>query len=252
MKKIFSFIYEVLSGFVSIYVFVVIIVGIHEYGHYKEFVDLGIPLEEFSVGFGPKILQLDGPSGMAINFRLLPLGGYVAPTDEGAEKFLQTHAGDQIQVMGAGILATLVLATVMIWLVYGHAWYQKKVGFIYCVALIVQTPYILFMRCAAFICSFFTFNRIDFSQKYLVPIDNFDTSKRMNQFVSSSVYISMFNLLPVYPLDGQKIFVELLSYVHVTISPELTSNFSDTVFFLLMAVLYCAHNLNLTIIKSES
>lgn len=245
MKKLFSILGEIL-GF---YVFVGVIVGIHEYGHYREFVDLGIPLQEFSIGVGPKMFQVDGPSGMPINFRLLPLGGYVAPTDEGAEKFLQTHAGDQIQVMGAGILATLLVGMILIWFIYGFAWYRGKIILKEFFSLMGKTPYVLAMRCFAFLCSFFTLKRIDFSHRYIVSLVGFGTPPILAKCIEWCVYVSMLNTLPFYPLDGGKIAIYLLSYVGVNISPELLTELHMIIIILFVVALNYSGKQNLTVVK---
>lgn len=52
------------------------IVLVHEAGHYLAARSFGIKVEEFSVGFGPRLLGLKA-FGNEFNLRALPLGGYV-------------------------------------------------------------------------------------------------------------------------------------------------------------------------------
>jgi len=52
------------------------IILVHESGHYLAARTFGIEVEEFSVGFGPKIAGVE-LFGNAFNLRFLPLGGYV-------------------------------------------------------------------------------------------------------------------------------------------------------------------------------
>ena len=52
------------------------IVVIHEAGHYLAARSFNITVEEFSVGFGPKVFGFDA-FGNDFNLRALPLGGYV-------------------------------------------------------------------------------------------------------------------------------------------------------------------------------
>ena len=51
---------------------------IHELGHYTAAKILGFTVEEFSVGFGPKIFGKRRKNGELFSVRLLPLGGYCA------------------------------------------------------------------------------------------------------------------------------------------------------------------------------
>ena len=52
------------------------IILIHESGHYLAARSFGMEVEEFSIGFGPKLLGFSS-LGNEFNLRLIPLGGYV-------------------------------------------------------------------------------------------------------------------------------------------------------------------------------
>lgn len=73
-------------GSVASYIWYVIIaifalllmVMIHEFGHYISGKLLGFKINEFSVGFGPKILQKKKKNGELFTLRAVPLGGYCA------------------------------------------------------------------------------------------------------------------------------------------------------------------------------
>ena len=65
------------------YIFIAIIVLlfmvlIHELGHYVAGKILKFKINEFSIGFGPKIFQKKKKNGELISLRALPLGGYCA------------------------------------------------------------------------------------------------------------------------------------------------------------------------------
>ena len=51
---------------------------IHELGHYTAGKILKFKIDEFSVGFGPKLLQKTRDNGEKISLRAIPLGGYCA------------------------------------------------------------------------------------------------------------------------------------------------------------------------------
>ena len=53
-------------------------VMIHEFGHYIAGKLLGFKINEFSVGFGPKIFQKKKKNGEVFSLRTIPLGGYCA------------------------------------------------------------------------------------------------------------------------------------------------------------------------------
>ena len=63
-----------LTGLVSLLVFGAVIL-VHELGHFLAARRCGIHVEEFSIGFGPKIFQRRRGS-TTYTLRLFPLGGY--------------------------------------------------------------------------------------------------------------------------------------------------------------------------------
>ncbi len=66
-------------------VILLVMVLIHEAGHYTAAKILGFTIEEFSVGFGPKIFQKRRKNGELFSLRMLPLGGYCAFLGEDEE-----------------------------------------------------------------------------------------------------------------------------------------------------------------------
>jgi regulator of sigma E protease len=62
---------------------IAILVAVHEYGHYRMAVAVGVKVIRFSIGFGPQLLRWQ-PSGSPTEFVvcLFPLGGYVRMLDE--------------------------------------------------------------------------------------------------------------------------------------------------------------------------
>ncbi|KXT77750.1 RIP metalloprotease RseP [Streptococcus sp. DD13] len=64
-------------GIITFIVVFLIIVVVHEFGHFYFAKRAGILVREFSVGMGPKIFAHIGKDGTAYTVRILPLGGYV-------------------------------------------------------------------------------------------------------------------------------------------------------------------------------
>lgn len=60
------------------FVVLMVMVLIHETGHYAAGKLLGFQINEFSVGMGPKILSRKKKNGEVFSLRLLPLGGFCA------------------------------------------------------------------------------------------------------------------------------------------------------------------------------
>ncbi len=76
-------------GYIIVAIIVLLfMVLIHELGHYTAGKILKFKINEFSVGFGPKILQKKKKNGELISLRAFPLGGYCAfegETEDGIE-----------------------------------------------------------------------------------------------------------------------------------------------------------------------
>lgn len=73
-------------GYILLAIIVLLfMVLIHELGHYVAGKILKFKINEFSVGFGPKIFQKKKKNGELISLRALPLGGYCAFEGENEE-----------------------------------------------------------------------------------------------------------------------------------------------------------------------
>lgn len=77
-----------LSSFWSIvvaFIALLIMVTVHEFGHYSAGKLLGFKINEFAIGFGPKIFSRKKKDGEVFSIRILPLGGFCAFEGEDEE-----------------------------------------------------------------------------------------------------------------------------------------------------------------------
>jgi regulator of sigma E protease len=105
----------------SVFVFGLLII-FHEFGHFVVAKMIGIKVNEFSLGFGPKILTVTGGE-TTYNLRLVPLGGFVNmagmdPNEETDEKdiergFNKKSVWQRIAVIFAGPLMNFFLAALL-------------------------------------------------------------------------------------------------------------------------------------------
>jgi regulator of sigma E protease len=103
----------------GIILMLLLVVSLHEFGHFLVAKRAGILVEEFSIGFGPRLLSWK-PGETTYSLRLLPLGGYVRmagmtglekPEDSGGERaFIRASSGRRALVLAAGGLMNLILA----------------------------------------------------------------------------------------------------------------------------------------------
>ncbi|MEK7194623.1 MAG: site-2 protease family protein [Patescibacteria group bacterium] len=109
----------------SIIIFLIILsvlVVVHEAGHMWVAKSVGIRVDEFGLGFPPRIKKLFSWRGTDFVLNSLPFGGYVkifgeSPSEEGEENnqesFQSKSNSKKIMVLVAGVLANFILAWIL-------------------------------------------------------------------------------------------------------------------------------------------
>jgi regulator of sigma E protease len=101
----------------------ILLIAVHEYGHYRMAVACGVKVLRFSIGFGKNLYRWT-PKGSATEFVIsaFPLGGYVkmldecegvVPPEERHRAFNTQALRARVAIVAAGPLANLVLAVVL-------------------------------------------------------------------------------------------------------------------------------------------
>ena len=116
MITILAFLNNVWPYLVAILVFLIVII-IHEFGHFIVAKLNGIKVNEFSVGFGPKLFQKK-KGETAYSVRLIPFGGYCAMEGEDEDSTDPRAFGNKkpwrrLLVVVAGAIFNLILGFVL-------------------------------------------------------------------------------------------------------------------------------------------
>lgn len=91
----------------------------HEGGHFLCLRSIGLPAEEFAIGFGPEVINFGRKDGTEFVVRALPIGGYVRFQDEKTVKledgsmvteFDARSAPERLWVLAGGVLANVAVA----------------------------------------------------------------------------------------------------------------------------------------------
>ncbi|WP_300408079.1 RIP metalloprotease RseP [Lagierella sp.] len=111
----------------SLVVFLVVIF-IHELGHFFMAVKSGIKVNEFSVGMGPKILQKK-KNDINYSLRAIPIGGYVSIEGEDGESsdprsFANAPAIKRLGVIIAGVIMNFILGLLILIILNTFASYR--------------------------------------------------------------------------------------------------------------------------------
>lgn len=111
-----------MATFISILVAILILgvlVVVHELGHFCVGRAVGIGVEEFSVGFGPKLASRQGKKGIRYSLRALPIGGYVRfvgedQDDDRPDSMFRQPVWRRFVTVLAGPVMNLILAVVLV------------------------------------------------------------------------------------------------------------------------------------------
>ncbi len=108
----------IIIAIIKLIVILCVVATIHEFGHFIAAKLLKIGVNEFSIGFGPKIVQKKYKETM-YSLRWIPLGGYVMIEGEGEESdkpdsFSKKNAISKIIVFVMGVVFNIILAFIIL------------------------------------------------------------------------------------------------------------------------------------------
>ncbi len=112
-------------GYVLIAILILLVmITIHELGHYLTGKLFGFGIEEFAIGFGPKLFSKTKRDGERFSIRLLPLGGFCAFTGEDQEStdpkaFNNRKPWQRIIVLVSGAFMNYLFAVLLIAIMFG-------------------------------------------------------------------------------------------------------------------------------------
>lgn len=220
--------------------------AVHEYGHLTELQKLGVPIEEFSIGIGPKLFSHKTVSGYEINLRPVPIMAYVAPTLEGSFEFRRSASLKQkIRVDFAGVRNNFILAMFLLMGVQLFSWKRgifTNTEFLYAV---VSTPAKVILRFFSFILSCITLGKVNlFVDELLISTGYSRPNRIVRGLIQTNLILLLINVFPLPPiLDGGHIVQDILVamnvydqipnipfYIHAVIFGIFTTtiNYADT------------------------
>lgn len=118
---------EVVSyiGYVLLAILILLImITVHEFGHYMAGKIFKFGIDEFAVGFGPKLFSKKRKSGEVFSIRAFPVGGFCAFKGEDEDcddpsAFNNKKPWQRIIVLVSGALMNYILAVLIIMLMFG-------------------------------------------------------------------------------------------------------------------------------------
>ncbi len=111
-------------GYILLAILVLLImITVHEFGHYVAGKIFKFKIEEFAIGFGPKLFKKVKKDGEIFSIRLLPVGGFCSFSGEDKEQnspddFNAKKPWQRIIVLISGALMNYILALVLILMMF--------------------------------------------------------------------------------------------------------------------------------------
>ena len=113
------------AGYVLIAVLVLLLmITVHEFGHYIVGKIFGFGITEFAIGFGPKLYKHTKKNGEVFSIRALPLGGFCSfkgedEEDDDPSAFNNKKPWQRILVLIAGAFMNYIFAVLIIIIMFG-------------------------------------------------------------------------------------------------------------------------------------
>ncbi len=117
--------------FISFILTIAVLIFVHEYGHYYVARRFKVKMDEFAIGFGPKIYSRTDKEGVRWQLRLIPLGGLVKMAEDDASSafvrgvdakkeniFSAQPAYVRFLIVAAGPIANYLLAILILSVFY--------------------------------------------------------------------------------------------------------------------------------------
>jgi membrane-associated protease RseP (regulator of RpoE activity) len=226
----------VLSSAAKIIPVILLILTIHEYGHYSEMKKNNVEVQEFSIGIGKPLFQYYREDGVLVSFRLVPIVAYVLPSDEGHKKINTLPFIKSFSIHFAGVRNNiftgwaLVVGMQFLSVVRRHNWPDFFKNFLF-------SPIKILILFFGFTMGFFHELGAKIVEKYQFTVYGIKENEHINRILWWSFVLSFLNFLPIGNFDGRRIFFEVvLKFTSNTEVLNLLSFVSSVLFFSLLFI----------------
>ena len=200
------------------YLLMLVILGVlilvHETGHFVCARMAGIPVERFSIGFGPALWKFHR-GGVEYRVGVVPLGGYVLLEMEDETDYLNLPLHKRLFFTLGGPLANLILAVpiyaVIIIMANGFSLTNLFVAPV--MQVVTMIGVILSALAGLFRHSGELMGLVGLVVEGGRHV-GLDTIKALSMAAMLSINLAVFNLLPLPPLDGGKMVLDTLHRIH--------------------------------------
>jgi regulator of sigma E protease len=199
-------------GYISVIIVLGALILIHEFGHFITALKLGVPIERFSLGFGPKLIARRW-RGVEFRLSMIPFGGYVLPKVKELDDFYDIPVRKRVLFSLGGPLANFIAAYIILLAI--------NISTVGLTGEILFTPLVqvISMTVGIFVSYGMLFQEpsaISGAVGMVTQGGQFVGSSIMNLLVFTtflSINLGLFNLLPIPALDGGKVLFAALEKI---------------------------------------
>lgn len=196
--------------YIIIFLMIGLLILVHEFGHFCAAKFTGIPIRQFSIGYGPKLWSFSY-KGTEYRISAFPVGGYVMPEVEELDDYFTFSFRKRLLFAFAGPLANVAFAWTGLLLInlvrHGFSWNAVFI-------LPFTDLYTMTSRFVQSIPSLFAEPKQLSGIVGLVAFGGkavgLDLMKLLSLSVMLNINLAFLNLLPMLPLDGGKIVLDIL------------------------------------------
>ncbi len=200
------------------YILAIFLVGLvvlaHEFGHFLAAKLVAIPVECFSIGFGPKLLSFyKGNTEYRIS--LFPIGGYLLPEVKDETEFFKLPVVKRIVLAVGGPIASIVLTIICFSFLNVFSSGLNFDGLL--IKPLFQTGRIASAMFNAFLHALGQPDQLSSAVGLIAQGGRFINSNPLNWLLytaSISLNLGMINLVPLPVLDGGKIILYSIEKLH--------------------------------------
>lgn len=224
-----------------------LVMAIHEFGHLTEMQKRGVEVKEFSLGIGP-ILYQQPINNIQFSLRAIPLVAYVRPTKAGAEKEANFSFWERFAIGSAGVRNNVLsgLGAVLVLQFFGM---RKKAPLSFMIKNAFKTIIYCVILFLGFVVETFTVRRYELPKKFLLRVP-LDPPYFIQQFIYWSFFLAFVNIMPFYPLDGGKLFVEEMTILFGSAIETAAKIFSSILLY--YAIWFGVSNMEFVTYDSET
>lgn len=236
-----------------------VLVTVHEFGHYIAGRILKFKINEFSIGFGPKIFQKTKKNGELFTLRWFPLGGYCAfegedGSGDDANSFAKQPGWKRLIVLFAGplfnFLSAFIFSFIFLLAVYKYSFWQSLVQ---CVPFTFDLTWRILVILGQLFTGQLGLDTLGGPVTTITTIADY-SQESMRYFLLLlpllSVNLGLFNLIPFPALDGcQMLFTLIEMIIRRPIKREVINIINTVGLFVLLGFVILVDILQFTVFR---